>query len=78
MTTAIELSDLSGRGVGLDIVRTNIECELAGDIHISSELGVGTEITLLIPNSRTSSGASFDDATQCLFSAVTDPEDARS
>lgn len=78
MTTAIELSDLSGRGVGLDIVRTNIECELAGEIHISSELGVGTEITLLIPNSRTRSGASFDDATQCLFSAVSDPEDARS
>lgn len=41
-------SDLSGRGVGLDVVRTNIN-NLNGIIQIKSEPGAGTEFILKLP-----------------------------
>jgi len=47
-STAKEVTDLSGRGVGLDVVRRNIE-SLRGSIEIASTLGQGTAITLRIP-----------------------------
>lgn len=47
-STAEQVSDLSGRGVGMDIVRKNIE-NLGGKIEILSEEGVGTRITIRIP-----------------------------
>jgi len=45
---AQEVSDLSGRGVGMDVVRTNIQ-KLKGSVSISSEFGKGTTITISIP-----------------------------
>jgi two-component system, chemotaxis family, sensor kinase CheA len=47
-TTSAIITDLSGRGVGLDVVKTNIE-NLRGDLHLSSERGVGARITLTLP-----------------------------
>ncbi|RMH11836.1 MAG: chemotaxis protein CheA [Planctomycetota bacterium] len=47
-STASQVSDLSGRGVGMDVVRTNIE-KLKGSISVSSEAGRGTTITITIP-----------------------------
>lgn len=47
-STAAQVSDLSGRGVGMDVVRTNIT-KLGGDTHIRSVLGQGTSIEILIP-----------------------------
>jgi two-component system chemotaxis sensor kinase CheA len=47
-STAAVLSDVSGRGVGMDVVRRNIE-SLKGRIDLYSELGKGTTITLRIP-----------------------------
>ncbi len=47
-STAEQVSDVSGRGVGMDVVRTNIE-KLGGFIDIESELGVGTKISLKLP-----------------------------
>ncbi|MEL7474189.1 MAG: chemotaxis protein CheW, partial [Planctomycetota bacterium] len=47
-STADEVSDLSGRGVGMDVVRTNIE-RLKGSVDVDSTPGNGTVITLLIP-----------------------------
>lgn len=47
-TTAESVTDLSGRGVGLDVVRRNIEA-LRGTVEISSEEGKGTTITLRLP-----------------------------
>jgi two-component system chemotaxis sensor kinase CheA len=47
-STAEKVSDLSGRGVGMDVVRTNIE-KVKGTISLSSEPGKGTEITITIP-----------------------------
>ncbi|MEM6853755.1 MAG: chemotaxis protein CheA [Planctomycetota bacterium] len=47
-STAAQVSDLSGRGVGMDVVRTNIS-KLNGVINIMSTEGEGTTIEILIP-----------------------------
>jgi two-component system chemotaxis sensor kinase CheA len=47
-TTADEVTDLSGRGVGMDVVRRNIEL-LRGKIEIQSTEGQGTTITIRLP-----------------------------
>lgn len=47
-STADQLSDISGRGVGMDVVKRNIE-KLRGRLEITSELGVGSTFTLRIP-----------------------------
>ncbi|MCP4112132.1 MAG: chemotaxis protein CheA [Desulfobacteraceae bacterium] len=47
-STAKELSELSGRGVGLDVVKRRIE-NLRGSVEISSTKGVGTTFTLKMP-----------------------------
>lgn len=48
-STADQVSDLSGRGVGMDVVRTNIESKLKGSITINSTEGEGTTICISIP-----------------------------
>jgi two-component system chemotaxis sensor kinase CheA len=47
-STAEVLSEVSGRGVGLDVVKTNIE-RLKGTIEIDSRPGAGTTFTLSLP-----------------------------
>ncbi len=47
-TTATEVSDISGRGVGLDVVRENIR-SLGGNVEVSSAPGQGTRFTLRLP-----------------------------
>ena len=47
-STADAVSNISGRGVGMDVVKRNIEA-LRGTIEIDSVLGKGTEITLKLP-----------------------------
>ncbi|WP_299041792.1 chemotaxis protein CheA [uncultured Tateyamaria sp.] len=47
-STASTVSDLSGRGVGMDVVRTAIQ-ELGGRISISSEPGKGTSFNISLP-----------------------------
>ncbi|MDR1298515.1 MAG: chemotaxis protein CheA [Deltaproteobacteria bacterium] len=51
-STAREITDVSGRGVGMDVVRTNIT-SLNGSINVDSKVGHGTLITLKIPLSVT-------------------------
>jgi two-component system, chemotaxis family, sensor kinase CheA len=41
-------TDLSGRGVGMDVVKTNIG-KLGGVVDITSEVGIGTKITITLP-----------------------------
>ena len=48
LSTSREVTETSGRGVGMDVVRSNLT-ELGGAIEIESELGVGTSITLTLP-----------------------------
>lgn len=45
---AAKVSDVSGRGVGMDVVRTNIQ-KLNGSIDIRSSLGKGTTFTISLP-----------------------------
>lgn len=47
-STAEKISNVSGRGVGMDVVRTNIE-KIGGSVDLNSELGKGTQISLKIP-----------------------------
>jgi two-component system chemotaxis sensor kinase CheA len=47
-STAKKITDISGRGVGMDVVRTNIE-KLNGLIELDSVLNQGTTITIKLP-----------------------------
>jgi two-component system chemotaxis sensor kinase CheA len=47
-STAQMITDISGRGVGMDVVRTNIQ-ELGGQVQIESYPGQGTAIVLTLP-----------------------------
>ena len=47
-STAKEITDISGRGVGLDVVRTNIHA-LRGTVELESALGVGTKFSIRLP-----------------------------
>lgn len=47
-STAAAITNISGRGVGMDVVKTNIE-KLNGIIDIESQLGMGTTLKLKIP-----------------------------
>ena len=47
-STAQQVSNISGRGVGMDVVRQNVK-ELGGRITIDSEPGSGTTFTLTLP-----------------------------
>ncbi len=47
-STADKVTDLSGRGVGMDVVRTNVEM-MGGTIRLESDVGMGTRIILRLP-----------------------------
>jgi two-component system chemotaxis sensor kinase CheA len=47
-STAAQVSDISGRGVGLDVARRNI-LNLGGSVEVSSVLGRGTTFTIRLP-----------------------------
>ncbi len=47
-STAEQVTDLSGRGVGMDVVITNIE-HLGGTVDIETKIGTGTKVKLILP-----------------------------
>jgi two-component system chemotaxis sensor kinase CheA len=47
-STASAITDISGRGVGMDVVKTNIT-RLGGAVDIESEVSVGTKVTITLP-----------------------------
>nr|WP_321256908.1 chemotaxis protein CheA [uncultured Pseudodesulfovibrio sp.] len=47
-SSAEKVTDISGRGVGMDVVKTNIK-NLKGSVHTQSEVGKGTKLTLTLP-----------------------------
>ncbi len=47
-STKAEATDISGRGVGMDVVRTNIK-NLGGDIQIITEKNIGTTFKIILP-----------------------------
>lgn len=62
-STAETVSDVSGRGVGMDVVRRNIN-ELGGSIEIHSEMGVGSSFVIRLPLTL----AILDGQTVCIGS----------
>jgi two-component system chemotaxis sensor kinase CheA len=48
LSTAAEVSEISGRGVGMDAVRSTLE-SLGGSVEIATERGRGTTTTLVVP-----------------------------
>lgn len=42
------ITDISGRGVGLDVVKTNLD-QVKGNLSLHSEIGIGTELVLRLP-----------------------------
>jgi len=47
-STAEKVTELSGRGVGMDVVRSNLQ-QIRGDIKVKTELGLGTTFTITVP-----------------------------
>ncbi|RLV61601.1 chemotaxis protein CheA [Parashewanella curva] len=47
-STKTEISDISGRGVGMDVVKTRI-AQLNGTVHIHSQQGLGTTLEIKVP-----------------------------
>jgi two-component system, chemotaxis family, sensor kinase CheA len=47
-STAKKITEVSGRGVGMDIVKSNIE-KIKGSVTIESELNKGTKMTIMLP-----------------------------
>ncbi len=48
VSTADQVTDISGRGVGMDVVKTNIH-KLGGAIKLDTKMGEGTTITIMLP-----------------------------
>jgi two-component system chemotaxis sensor kinase CheA len=48
LSTAKQVTSISGRGVGMDVVRSNIE-RIGGIVEVDSKLGEGTRMTLRVP-----------------------------
>lgn len=48
LSTSETITDVSGRGVGMDVVRTSIEA-LGGSVDLRSDIGTGTTVTLKLP-----------------------------
>ena len=55
-STREQANQISGRGVGLDVVNTNIK-HLHGTLHIETETGIGTQISLSVPITHLSTHA---------------------
>lgn len=47
-STAMKVTDVSGRGVGMDVVNRKI-ADIRGEVEVDSEVGVGTTITIKLP-----------------------------
>ena len=58
-STAEKITDISGRGVGMDVVKRNIE-RLRGSIEIQSELGKGSTFRILLPLSPERAARTWD------------------
>ncbi len=52
LSTAEQVTDLSGRGVGMDVVKATIE-RLGGTIELETRLGLGTRVSIYLPTTLT-------------------------
>ena len=66
LSTAKAVSDLSGRGVGMDVVRSNIT-DMGGTISVTSEDGKGSQIRLHLPLTLAVTTVVLASAQDCLY-----------
>lgn len=67
ISTKSETTEISGRGVGMDVVKTTL-LEMRGDVKVETKKGKGTHITLLIPRSSvTLRGIKVKDAEEVII-----------
>jgi two-component system chemotaxis sensor kinase CheA len=71
LSTAAVISDLSGRGVGMDVVRSAVE-KINGTVLISSEIGKGTTIRISLPLSMAVTQVLIIESDQQLFGVPMD------
>ncbi|MDQ3321691.1 MAG: response regulator, partial [Acidobacteriota bacterium] len=76
LTTAEKLSRISGRGVGMNIVKTNIERH-QGAVSVSSEARKGTTFTLRVPTALTVARRSSGDSHRLFVMIVDDSPSVR-
>ena len=55
-SSADKVTDISGRGVGMDVVKKSVE-SIGGQVLVESKLGLGTDINLVLPSSLALKGA---------------------
>lgn len=70
-STAKTVSEISGRGVGMDIVLSELQ-HIGGDIEIASTVGEGTAFTVRIPSNITVNGALLVDAGEASYAIPLD------
>jgi chemotaxis protein histidine kinase CheA/CheY-like chemotaxis protein len=70
-STAAQVNDLSGRGVGLDVVRAQLD-SLQGSVGVESEAGKGTTFTLQIPLNLTIAKLLICQSGEHIYSLFTD------
>ena len=70
-STAKEVTELSGRGVGMDVVRTNLQ-EIRGDVRVATKPGEGTTFTLTIPFSLSISRVAIVEQAGIVFAIPAD------
>ncbi|MFP8968365.1 chemotaxis protein CheW [Pokkaliibacter sp. CJK22405] len=70
-STAAAISDISGRGVGMDVVRTAVE-KVGGTVTLSSEIGKGTTLRLSLPLSMAITNVMIIESHQQIFGVPMD------
>jgi chemotaxis protein histidine kinase CheA/CheY-like chemotaxis protein len=65
-STAEKVTDLSGRGVGMDVVRTNLQ-EAKGEVQIETKAGQGSTFTITVPFTLSVIKALIVDVNKMLF-----------
>ena len=70
-TTSDEVTALSGRGVGMDVVRNNLK-QVRGDIKVDTEPGIGTTFTLSMPFTLSVSRVLLVESSRMLLAFPTD------
>ena len=70
-STAAEVNDLSGRGIGLDVVRAQLQ-SLQGSVAVESNAGSGTTFTLQIPLNLTIAKLLITQAGDSIYALFTD------
>lgn len=70
-TTSDQVTTLSGRGVGMDVVRNNLK-QVRGDIKVDTEAGVGTTFTLSMPFTLSVSRVLLVESSRMLLAFPTD------